>query len=235
MGKREDITGQKFGRLTALAFIDVRKTHPRWLFRCDCANAVVALLGNVKDGRSSSCGCFRIEKSTKHGNTQKGKTPTYVVWNSLKGRCLTKSDRNYPIYGGRGIGVCDEWLTFEGFLNDMGERPPGLSIDRINNDLGYSKQNCRWATKEVQAINRRILRGRVSQYRGVAFQKKTKKWRAGISYGKKAYHIGYFFSEIEAAQAYNIQAKVHHGEYAQLNIVPDEPTLGTLVSCLPSL
>lgn len=94
---------------------------------------------------------------TKHG--MKG-TPTYMSWQSMKDRCLNQNAPNFAHYGGRGIGVYGPWLDFGNFLRDMGPRPPGTSIDRINGDWGYSPDNCRWATREQQNANRRIACGK---------------------------------------------------------------------------
>lgn len=91
----------------------------------------------------------------KHGHYIGSKSSTYLTWNSMKQRCLNSKHKKYNIYGGRGITICESWYCFENFLADMGERPKGKTIDRIDNELGYFKNNCRWATVSEQNYNRR--------------------------------------------------------------------------------
>ena len=152
--------GDKFNRLTAIKF-SYRNAHgsQHWFFRCDCGNEKIIMVDNVKRSKSKSCGCLKKEQGKKLGeiNLKHGmtKTRTFKSWGNLKQRCLNKNDKGYKNYGGRGIKVCDEWLEFENFYCDMGECPAGKSIDRKNNDKGYYKSNCRWATREEQNNNKR--------------------------------------------------------------------------------
>jgi hypothetical protein len=115
----------------------------------------------LRFGVSKSCGCLQresvVRKNTVHGHNRKGeRTPEYGTWAAMIQRCRDPAAENWPRYGGRGISVCDRWLRFENFYDDMGTKPsPQHSIDRIDNNAGYFKENCRWATSSEQRVNQR--------------------------------------------------------------------------------
>lgn len=161
MENRLDLVGKKFGRLTVIKFDSKDKRGKlKWLCRCDCGKEKVVLGSRLKDGNTKSCGCLRIEKVkqrfTTHGYTKGKPTKTYDTWQHIIQRCTNPNDQQHKNYGGRGITVCEQWSGENGFihfLEDMGEKPKGLSIDRIENDLGYFKENCRWATQKEQSRN----------------------------------------------------------------------------------
>ena len=160
--RKLDLTGKRFGELTVCYESSERTSNAVvWTCKCDCGNITNVLASNLVRGNTSSCGHLRvtrgIERKTTHGLTG---TPEYMTWGSMLKRCTNPNDRGYHNYGGRGISVCDRWLSsFENFYADMGPRPSDFhSIDRKNNDGNYEPGNCFWATKEEQDNNRRTNR-----------------------------------------------------------------------------
>jgi len=157
--KRIDLTGMRFGRLVVLSKLKKRaysSAFTQWKCRCDCGNEKVIVSASLRRGASQSCGCLRnyVQPRLIHGRSN---ISTYFCWKSMIRRCSKEgqNDKGYKNYGGRGIKVCKRWLKFENFLEDMGEAPKGLTLDRKNNNGNYNKHNCRWATMTQQIHNRR--------------------------------------------------------------------------------
>lgn len=164
-----DLTGKKFGRLTVVELASKNKRGVYyWLCRCECKNTKVIRGGHLREGIIKSCGCLRKEltkqRQTTHGMLN---TSEYKIWLGMKTRCSNKNTIGYKDYGSRGITVCERWLKFENFFEDMGERPQNKTLDRINNNSEYSKMNCRWATWKENNRNRRD--NKMITYKGKTF------------------------------------------------------------------
>lgn len=165
MGKKIalDIVGQKFGKLTVIKRVE-NSIHNTSVFLClcDCGTEKKILSRSLVSGKTVSCGCYGksiiYNKSLVHGQSKrKNKTKEYMAWMNMKNRCYDVKNNHYKSYGGRGIIVCDSWLeSFNNFFFDMGIKPsPKHSLDRIDVNGSYCKENCKWSTNEEQARNKR--------------------------------------------------------------------------------
>lgn len=134
--------------------------------RCACGTVKTVLYGNLKYGKSKSCGCLQRSSPAVNRTHNMSRTKLYQVWGAMVQRCTNPKYPKWKDYGGRGITVCERWMKFENFYSDMGDRPEGMTLDRRDNALGYSAANCKWSTPKQQANNRRSTQ--VLTYNGVA-------------------------------------------------------------------
>ena len=193
MANVKDMTGKRFGRLVVLEKVAPQigptgRKRTAYRCKCDCGNVVVVLRENVVSGRTGSCGCYKhergVEVNTRHGETR---TRLHNLWLSMKARCQNPNNKSYHNYGGRGVTVCDEWSnSYESFrdwalANGYADN---LSIDRLNNDMGYSPDNCRWVTFHQQQNNRR--NNRVIEFTGKSMT--LAEWAREIGVSHKTLH-----------------------------------------------
>lgn len=206
--KREVLVGEVFGELTVMSFegwSDRKGSEcKRKLFRCKCAcgNEIVTKGRYLATGDTRSCGCLQrstvIERNRTHGLAN---TATYRSWAMMIQRGTNHNLPNSEDYVDRGITVCRRWLSFENFYADMGDRPPGTSIDRIDVDGIYEPSNCRWADDFTQARNKRVVKNSKFGINGVTFHLKHGKYQATIGAGGKQFYLGLFDDFFEACCA----------------------------------
>ena len=143
---------ERFGRLVVLGRDPNKNGFVVWRCACECGGTKSVLGSNLRNGNTTSCGCKLIERNSSHGMTN---TPTYTSWYAMKSRVKGHGEKHKADYLDRGITMCDRWQSFENFYADMGERPEGMTLDRIDNDGNYEPQNCKWSTALEQASNKR--------------------------------------------------------------------------------
>lgn len=150
----EDLSGRVFGRLTVVE----RVGEKRWRSSCTCGGIAISKTQNLISGKAKSCGCLSREVAASLKRTHgAANTRAHNTWNGIIQRCNNPNNKHFKNYGGRGITVCDEWLDFSTFLRDMGQPAEGFSIERVDNNAGYFKENCIWADRTTQQRNRRVV------------------------------------------------------------------------------
>lgn len=166
MPERLELAGTRFTKLVAISPVKVpskqkyrKKGMAGWLCKCDCGNKVSVITASLVNGSTLSCGCINraitIQRNKDRKKPYETDTPTYKSWRSMKMRCLVPKATSYQYYGAKGVTICKEWLVYQNFLNDMGERPKGKTLDRINTFGNYEPSNCKWSTVEEQNRNKR--------------------------------------------------------------------------------
>lgn len=200
-----DLTGKRFGRLLVAERSENRNGKVSWKCFCDCSNIKIVTSNMLVSRHTRSCGCLHREELSKrtktHGHTANNTTtPEFRSWFSMIRRCTKENDHAYPRYGGRGIKICDRWLSFSEFLKDMGERPSkDHSLDRIDVNGNYEPSNCRWATNVEQARNKRCFN---SLGKPGIYLSPNKKYLAKITHTtngiKSTVHLG-TFNDLESA------------------------------------
>ncbi len=176
-----DRSGVRYGRLIAQERVGTNAAkQPLWRCVCDCGALAVVSANGLSTGNTRSCGCLLKETITKHGGAGKR---SYNTWRAMLRRCKNPDDKDYPRYGGKGVSVCEEWLDYNTFAEDMGEPPDGHTLDRVDPYGNYGPGNCRWATLTTQARN---IRQRLDRPIGV--QLRSGKWYAEITVKRKKYY-----------------------------------------------
>lgn len=216
MGKFVDLTGRTYGRLTVVRLSENKTPDNKYKYWCSCScgkgGEVERTASLLRSGQSRSCGCLQSENAKLQANNNIGKgsqnehkyRTTYICWRNMKARCDDENHHAYRNYGGRGISYVKKWTTFEGFLEDMGENPIGLTLNRVDVNSGYSKDNCEWVCLVKQGRDRRKpTHGLTSEYKGVSFNKKCGKYKGYINYSGVTYHLGYSTDPKELALKYD--------------------------------
>lgn len=198
MGKFIDITGKRFNRLLVNSRAENRGKRVWWNCLCDCGIEVQIRADSLKSGHAKSCGCWNNEalknRASNHGLSQ---STEYKIYYAMQQRCYGESFHQYSDYGGRGIEVCDRWMEdapqgFMNFLEDMGKKPEGKSLDRVNVDADYSPENCKWTDYSTQVFNQRRRNKNTSGRTGVDWNVRLNKWQVRIRRDNVQHYLGLY-------------------------------------------
>lgn len=194
-GKKSELLGKTFGELLVVDHAGSKSGKALWRCLCSCGTETIKNTSSLTRGKLVSCGCV---KYNKHGMTGTG---AYKSWEAMKARCQNTNSTHYPYYGGRGIGIDPSWEDFTNFFRDMGERPDGTVLDRIDCNGNYTKTNCRWVDRSESSYNTRKQINNTSGKTGVYWSEKDRVWCAVIGYRGEDVRLGNFKSKEEAINA----------------------------------
>jgi hypothetical protein len=196
---RIDLTNKTFGNIKVLSYVGPAKYGGSlWECECFCGKKFVCESYHIRTGWTSSCGCLRIKNNTTHGCSY---LPEHRIWREMRQRCTNPRSAAYPLYGGRGISICERWSKFENFFADMGSRPnKNFSLDRENENGNYELGNCKWATKTAQAHHFRKFKNNSTGFTGTSLNKDGR-YEAYIWVNSQKKHLGEFHSLQQAVEA----------------------------------
>ena len=220
MAKFDHLLNKKFNKLTVIGIIYPEAGRIRLSCRCECDKIKEYLPYQVVSGGIKSCGRL-TDKNTLHGHsTRQGKSTEYHSWGAMKARCYNKHNVDYKDYGDIGITVCDRWIEpktgFSNFLEDLGLKPTSRhTIERLDVNKGYSKDNCRWATKSEQSLNQRKMAGTHCKYKGVFYRGDEYKYKKPYYVHINHKYIGTYATQREAAEAYDREFEKLYPEAAK--------------------
>lgn len=216
---KKDVVGETYGRLVIIDDAPYRSKDRRVFVKCVCGTVKDVLLGDLRRGDTTSCGCYLQEVITKHGDAS---NRLYKIYHGMLDRCYLPTIPGYENYGARGITVCDQWQqSYEEFKDwaTASGYTDVLSIDREDVDGPYTPANCRWIPMGEQQRNKRKLAGTSAQYIGVSFCKRTSKWLSYIKVNGVMKNLGRFLTEAEAATARNNYITVNKLANFKLNVI----------------